>query len=108
MAIPALLTGAPQVLQMYSSGQAFEADKKTLKPKFTLTLCHAALSDIALAATTYSWYIRRDQVGFLPTDLNLAISATVLPVLMFGLKLGGALVFEHGMGVNLAKKGKKN
>jgi len=107
-AIPAVLSGAQQMLKMKSSGQAFEADNQTMKPKFKLTLSHAALNDIALATTAYSWYIRRDQVGLLPTDANLAISAMVLPLLLFSAKLGGTLVYNHGAGINLAKKGKSS
>lgn len=79
-----------------------------MKPKFKLTLSHAALNDVALAAAAYSWYVRRDQVGFLPTDANLVISVVVLPLLLFSAKLGGTLVYNHGAGINLAKKGKSS
>jgi uncharacterized membrane protein len=106
-AIPAVLSGAQQLIKMKNNNQAFEADGKTMRPKFATTLTHAALNDVALVVAAYSWYTRRESVGLLPSDANLLISVVLLPVLFYSASLGGKLVYNYGVGINLAKpKGK--
>lgn len=106
-AIPAVLSGGQQLIKMKSNNQAFEADGKTMRPKFATALTHAALNDVALLAAAYSWYTRRENVGLLPSDANLLISVVVLPILFYSASLGGKLVYNYGVGINLAKsKGK--
>ena len=103
-AIPAIASGVQQMLTL----QKFEADGKTMKPKFKLTLTHAATNYAYLGATAYSWYTRKDNVGLLPSDVNMAISTLALPALLFAANLGGTLVYNHGMGIQLGKKGKSS
>lgn len=105
-AVPAVASGVQQLVKMKSSGQAFEADGKTMRPKFKLTLLHAGLNDLMVLVSAYSWYTRRGSVGNLPSDTNLLISALLLPVLFYAANLGGTLVYNHGMGINLASKSK--
>ena len=106
-AVPAVLSGGQQLMKMKSNNQAFEADGKTMRPKFQTALTHAALNDVALLTGAYSWYMRRQSVDLLPSDMNLLISAVLLPILLFSASLGGKLVFNYGVGINLAKtKGK--
>lgn len=106
-AVPAVLSGAQQLIKMKNNNQAFEADGKTMRPKFATTLTHAALNDVALVVAAYSWYTRRESVGLLPSDVNLLISVVLLPVLFYSARLGGKLVYNYGVGINLAKpKGK--
>jgi len=105
-AIPAILSGVQQLVKMKSNGQAFEADNKTMRPKFKITLAHAGLNDVAIIASAYSWYIRRNNVGLLPTDTNLLLSIVLLPILFYSANLGGTLVYNYGMGINLSKKAK--
>jgi uncharacterized membrane protein len=106
-AVPAVLSGAQQLIRMKSTNQAFEADGKTMRPKFQTALTHAALNDVAVLTAAYSWYARRGNVGLLPSDTNLLISVLLLPILSFSAYLGGTLVFNYGVGMNLAKpKGK--
>ena len=106
-AIPAVLSGVQQLVKMKNNNQAFEADGKTMRPKFQTTLTHAALNDVALLAAAYSWYSRRGSIGLLPSDANLLISVIMLPILFFSASLGGKLVYNYGVGINLAKpKGK--
>jgi uncharacterized membrane protein len=106
-AVPAVLSGVQQLVKMKSSNQAFEADGKTMRPKFQTALTHAALNDIAVLTAAYSWYARRGNVGLLPSDTNLLISVVLLPILFFSASLGGKLVYNYGVGINLAKpKGK--
>ena len=106
-AIPAVVSGAQQLVKMKNNNQAFEADGKTMRPKFQTTLTHAGLNDLALIGAAYSWYTRRESVGLLPSDANLLISVVLLPALLFSASLGGKLVYNYGVGINLAKpKGK--
>jgi uncharacterized membrane protein len=106
-AVPAVLSGAQQLIKMKSSNQAFEADGKTMRPKFQTALIHAGLNDAAVLTAAYSWYTRRENVGLLPSDTNLLISVVLLPILFFSASLGGMLVYNYGVGINLAKpKGK--
>jgi len=102
-AIPAVLSGSQQLIKMKNNNQAFEADGKTMRPKFKTTLTHAALNDVAVLAAAYSWYVRRESVGLLPSDLNLLISVVALPAMLFSASLGGKLVYNYGVGINLAK-----
>lgn len=102
-AVPAILSGAQQLIKMKNNNQAFEADGKTMRPKFATTLTHAALNDVAMVAAAYSWYTRRQNGGLLPSDTNLLISALMLPVLFYSASLGGKLVYNYGVGINLAK-----
>ena len=103
-AIPAVASGVQQMLQL----QKFEADGKTMKPKFKLALTHAVANYTYLGATVYSWYTRKGNVGFLPSDVNMAISTVALPALFFAANLGAQPVYNHGTGMRLngSKKGK--
>jgi len=106
-AVPAVLSGGQQLIKMKNSNQAFEADGKTMRPKFKIALTHAALNDVAVLTAAYNWYTKRGNVGLLPSDTNLLISVVLLPILLFSASLGGKLVFNYGVGINLAKpKGK--
>jgi len=105
-AVPAVLSGGQQLVKMKASGKAFESDNKTMTPKFKLTLLHAGLNDLTILASAYSWYLRRNNIGLLPSDTNLLISVILLPMLFFSANLGGTLVYNYGMGINLSQKAK--
>ena len=106
--LPAVVTGGQQLALMINKGGMYEADGKTMRAKVKTTLSHAALNDLALIASIYSWYIRRDNVGLLPSGVNLLISALMLPGLFYSANLGGTLVYNYGVGLSMGNKGKSS
>lgn len=100
------VTGIQQASKIYNNGGLYEADGKTIRPKMKVVAAHAIFNDFVLLGSAYSWWLRRDSPGFAPTGVNLAISAVMLPILLYSANLGGTLTYNFGVGLNLAKKGK--
>lgn len=110
-AIPAILTGVYELFGLLSR-QAV-ADKlahaeskkekkevmKKLSPKIKIAFLHALVMDLVVAANAYSWYIRRDAPASVPSNVNIIISAVSSVFFMGAGRLGGKLVYEHGVGV---------
>lgn len=42
------------------------------------------------------------------TTTDMAISMLSLPILMYSANLGGTLVYNHGVGLSMGKRGKTN
>jgi uncharacterized membrane protein len=113
--VPAIMTGNIQLVGMIKkNGGPWEKDatgkaKDTMVPKIKSAITHAIINDIVFVANLYSWYIRKDKesrvnVGHVPNGTNLLISA-ILPILLINsAKIGGTLVFNHGVGLNLGRK----
>jgi uncharacterized membrane protein len=80
-AIPAVLSGAQQLLLMTSKGGWTEEDGKTIRPKVLVTLTHAVGNDISLALAAYCWWGRSKEPGYAPTNMHVLFSAVILPVL---------------------------
>jgi len=110
--VPALMSGIGQLVGMVKkNGGPWEKDaagkqKNTIVPRIQAAMTHAFLNDIVFVANLYSWYIRKDTAsqGYVPSGVNLAISAVLLPIFLLGAKIGGSLVFNHGIGLNLGRK----
>lgn len=114
--IPAIMSGNIQLVGMIKkNGGPWEKDattgkaKDTMVPRIKATITHALLNDLIFAVGIYSWYLRKDKegainLGKVPTEVNLIISAVALPLLMVSSKIGGTLVFNHGVGLNLGRK----
>jgi len=113
--VPAIMSGNIQLVGMIKkNGGPWEKDaagkqKSTMVPRIKATITHALVNDVVFVANLYSWYLRKDKAGAVnlgkvPTETNLIISAVLLPFLLFSAKIGGTLVFNHGVGLNLGRK----
>jgi uncharacterized membrane protein len=113
--IPAIMSGNKQLIGMISkNGGPWEKDaqgkaKSTMVPRIKAGITHAAINDLVFIANLYSWYIRKDKESALnpgktPNQTNLIISMVLLPFLLMSAKIGGTLVFNHGVGLNLGRK----
>ncbi|KIW66697.1 hypothetical protein PV04_06004 [Phialophora macrospora] len=113
--VPAIMSGNIQLVGMIKkNGGPWEkgADgkaKSTMVPRIKATITHAIINDLVFVANLYSWYLRKDKegalnVGKIPTNTNLIISAALLPFLLISAKIGGTLVYNHGVGLNLGRK----
>lgn len=78
----------------------------TMVPKIKATISHALVNDLVFAVGIYSWYQRRavENMGKVPTDTGLIISAVLLPLLFFSAAIGGSLTYNHGVGLSLGRK----
>lgn len=102
-AFPAVSTGALELIPVLLR-DGFSSKKAQMG-----TL-HALVNDVTVAAAAYNWWTRRNEAAFLPSGVNVAVSACVaVPASLFAAYLGGKLVYEMGMGVGrgTANKGKK-
>jgi uncharacterized membrane protein len=69
--------------------------------KAQVGVAHALINDIAVVATAYNWWTRSQQVGFTPSGLNVLVSSLLsVPTTLYSAYLGGALVYEYGMGLS--------
>lgn len=106
--IPAVLTGIQQLLGMLKKqdlanklqkSQNKTATVQKMHPKLKIAFLHAALNDVAIVGTGYTWWARRSIAGNAPTETGVLVSAGLLFSLLFSAFLGGKLVYEHGVGV---------
>ncbi|EXJ68809.1 uncharacterized protein A1O5_07740 [Cladophialophora psammophila CBS 110553] len=113
--VPAIMSGNIQLVGMIKkNGGPWEKDaqgkqKNTMVPRIKACITHAIINDLVFAVNLYSWYLRKDKEGAVnlgktPTQTNIIISAILLPALMASAKIGGTLVFNHGVGLNLGRK----
>lgn len=110
-AIPAVMSGGQQLVQMIKRQDLASKIKKSdvgtvankMHPKMKLGFMHAALNDVGIIASGYTWYARRPVVAMLPGDAGVLLSAVLLPTLMFSSYLGGQMVYKYGVGVNTRK-----
>jgi uncharacterized membrane protein len=112
MTIPTIMSGNIQLVGMIKKNGgpwAKDANGKatsTMVPKIKATISHALVNDLVFAVGIYSWYTRRavENIGNVPSQENIVISAVLLPMLMFSAALGGSLTYNHGVGLNLGRK----
>ncbi|KAG9772062.1 hypothetical protein ABEF93_002408 [Exophiala dermatitidis] len=110
--VPAIMSGNIQLVGMIKkNGGPWEKDaqgkqKDTMVPRIKAAITHALINDFVFVANLYSWYIRKNNgtVGRVPSQTNLLISVVLLPLLIVSAKIGGTLVFNHGVGLNLGRK----
>lgn len=123
-AIPAVVTGGGEAVKMFSKQGMYEADGKTLKTKSKATIAHAVTNDLVLAASTYVWWTRRQQANdtlagklgvgsvstpeaaYAPQSWQVVVEVLALGLLFFAASIGGALVYNYGVG--FAPAGKVN
>jgi uncharacterized membrane protein len=74
---------------------------KQLHPKTKTAVLHVILNHIVVAGAVWNWYTRRTYVTHAPSELNVLVSAVTAPILGLAVFLGGKLVFDYGVGVNL-------
>ena len=91
---------------MQSSGQSTDS-AGNWKPKFKISLLHASLNDVVAVISAYNWWARKGNAGFMTDGQGVLGAVVCLPVLLYSASLGGKLVYQHGMGINLAKAGKE-
>jgi uncharacterized membrane protein len=107
-------TGGAQLTKMLQHGGMYESDnsgRKMMRPKVKTAFTHAGLNDVAMLMGGWSWWVRSknagDMGGLVGTGMaNVVVSAVSLPVLLYSAGLGGKLVYNHGVGLSLGKKGK--
>lgn len=107
-AIPAALTGISELYAMISAKGIWQKIRNEstgetvyagMNPTVRHGLAHGALNDVALLASVYNWWTRRNVPGYTPSGLNVLLSMALLPSLMFSAYLGGAMVYKYGVGV---------
>ena len=96
--------GIWQKIQKESSGETVYAG---MNPTVRVGVAHGLLNDIALAASAFNWWTRRNRPGLEPSGLNVLLSAAMLPALMFSAYLGGSMVYKYGVGVQRMGEGAK-
>ena len=118
-AIPAAVAGGLQFLKLVQRQDvpgklkaAGSADEKLhvakrLHPKVKTAFVHAVLNDIVVIGAAWNWYSRRRNVMNAPSGLNVLVSVVTAPILGFAAFLGGKMVFDYGVGVNLRGSWKK-
>lgn len=84
-----------------------------MRPKIKTAFMHAGMSDMAVLTAVFSWWVRRGNVEVLtgavvPTNVNVLISSVSLPALLYSAGLGGTLVYNYGVGLNIGKRSKAN
>ncbi len=108
MAIPAVLTGAVELMALIKRQDILNKlqkseDKadvaKRMHRKVKVGLTHAVLNDVGVFAAGFNWWTRRSTAGNAPTDVNILVSSICLPLLMLAASLGGMLVYGYGVGV---------
>jgi len=108
-AIPATITGGLEFYKLLQrqdvpaklkNGDSTEVAKKS-HPKLKVAFTHAILNDIIIAAAAYNWWTKSQTKAAAPEGLNILISALSLPALAFSGYLGGKMVYEYAVGVNL-------
>lgn len=77
-ALPAVVSGVQQLLVMIQRGGIYEQDKKTIRPKVSLTLIHAATNDIAFGLSAYMFFARRQVASLQPDATQVLVSAVSL------------------------------
>ncbi len=78
-----------------------------MNPAVRHGVAHGALNDIALIASTYNWWTRRNVPGFRPSGTNVLVSAVMLPSLMFSAYLGASMIYKYGIGVMRMGEGQR-
>lgn len=110
--IPTIMSGNIQLVGMIKKNGgpwAKNAEGKptsTMVPKIKATIVHALLNDLVFLVGVYQWYQRRavENVGKVPSDGGMIMSATLLPLLFFSAAIGGSLTYNHGVGLSLGRK----
>jgi Predicted membrane protein (DUF2231) len=110
--VPAILSGGAQlsgIIQKNGGPWAKDADGKQqnyMVPRIKAAITHALLNDVVFLVNLYSWYIRKgeENIGKVPSEVNMVISAVLLPSLMAAAKIGATLTYNHGIGLQLARK----
>jgi len=113
--VPTIMSGNIQLVGMIKkNGGPWEKDaqgkaKSTMVPRIKATITHAIVNDLVFVVNLFSWYLRKDKagavnVGKIPSNTNIILSAVLLPTLMFAAKIGGTLTYNHGVGLNLGRK----
>ena len=112
MTIPTIMSGNVQLVGMIKKNGgpwAKDAEGKqtsTMVPKIKAAIVHALINDLVFVVGIYSWYQRRvvENVGNVPSGLNMTISAVLLPMMLFSASIGGSLTYNHGVGLSLGRK----
>jgi uncharacterized membrane protein len=117
-AVPTVMTGGAQLMEMMTKQDIFGKIKKSgnppkviaqSHPKLKMAFAHAILNYVVIGVTAYNWWTRRDVPGNVPSGLNSLLSGLTFNVMGFGAMLGSKLVYDYGVGVNVkaAREGKK-
>jgi hypothetical protein len=60
---------------------------------------HALINDVAAIGQLYNWWTRRNAPGFTPDTTNILVSVLLaMPATLYAASLGGAMVYQYGIG----------
>lgn len=108
------MSGGAQAYKMIQAQGIYTPDRK-IKPKVKIVVAHALVNDVVIAGSAYSWWQRRESAaarlveGKNPAEYEIAggnagMSVLLGLLIMYGAYLGGALVYDYGMGLAMGKK----
>jgi uncharacterized membrane protein len=95
-AIPAILLGAWDMLSLQKAATTSKAKENAI----TLAYMHAAVMDLVVLSSAWSWWDRRDGKG-VPDETHLIVALNGFVGMIGAGYLGGQMVYEHGVGVNI-------
>ncbi|KJX95799.1 hypothetical protein TI39_contig1039g00005 [Zymoseptoria brevis] len=105
--IPTILSGVQQAILSISKQGLFEPDGKTIKKKNKVLISHAIGNDLAVAASTWLWWVRSTEVGNVtPKGWMVWAEIGVVGLLFASASGGGSLVYNYGMGFSSLKTAK--
>ncbi|KAF2706138.1 hypothetical protein K504DRAFT_412793 [Pleomassaria siparia CBS 279.74] len=91
--LPAISTGALELMPVIKR-DGFSSKKAQIG------VLHALINDVAVFATAWNWWTRRDNMGLAVSGWNQAVSVGLaVPATLAAAYLGGELVYGMGMGV---------
>jgi len=106
--VPAVLSGGVELYAMIRGNGIWESIKREsdgkevyrgMVPKVRHGILHALLNDVALMASVYNWWTRKDRAAFAPDGTNIMLSMMLLPGVFFSAYLGGAMIYKYGVAV---------
>lgn len=120
-AIPAIISGGGEAVKLFQKQGMYEADGKTLKTKTKAVIAHAVVNDVAIAASAFVWYAKRQsannslmgklgvtpEAAYAPTAWMVGAQVVLMGLLFFAASIGGALTYNYGVGFSAAKSGSK-
>jgi hypothetical protein len=90
--VPAVASGVQQFMPV------IQRDGFSSK-KAKVGVLHALINDVAAIGQLYNWWTRRSNVNFTPDTTNILISVLLaMPATLYAASLGGALVYQYGIG----------
>ncbi len=110
-----IVTGGVELSRLIAHGGQYEADGTTTRPKIKVAFAHALVNDLVVAGAAVGWWFGGAEKdagmegvgGGGPSGWTALLAAGSVPALVFSASLGGALVYNYGVGLRMGtRKGK--